>query len=124
MKHVNAWTIALFLLSATIIKAQSSRETPLMTVEERAHATTKWMTQELQLTPDQVVAVDSINLLFTKAQQIILQSAEGNREKIREMMMALEHEKETSLAKVLTENQLSLYKKKRDEMMLNRRMHP
>lgn len=124
MKQLNVLAITLFLLSATIIKAQGSRETRPMTVEDRAHVITEWMTQELQLTPNQVVAVDSINLLFTKAQQIILQSAEGNREKIREMMMALEHEKETSLAKVLTENQLSLYKKKRDEMMLNRRMHP
>ena len=121
MKHLNAWTIVLFLLSFTTIKAQSNHEARKMTVEEHAHAITEWMTQELNLSPEQVVVVDSINLLFTKAQQIIFQSADGNREKVREMMVALEKEKEISLAKVLTDDQLILYREKRDEMILSRR---
>jgi hypothetical protein len=49
-------------------------------------------------------------------QQVIFQSVDGDREKVRETMAALETEKETALSKVLTTEQLDLYKTKRGEM--------
>lgn len=87
-----------------------------VTIEERAKRITEWMVTELSLTEDQVAPVDSINLLFTKTQQILLQAADGDREKIREAMTALETEKTEALAKVLTSEQLENYKKKSSEM--------
>jgi hypothetical protein len=114
---------ALFLLSiSTLVEAQNHRGDRQVTVEERAKMITEWMMQELNLTSEQIAPVDSINLLYTKAQQIIFQSAaDGNREKIREMMEALEKEKVVSLSTVLTDEQLALYKEKRDTMRENRR---
>jgi hypothetical protein len=89
--------------------------------EEMAKRTTEWMTAELNLTAEQTAPVDSINLLFAKAQQILFQSAEGDREKLRESMPALNQEKEKALSAVLTEEQLELYRKKVTEMAQNRR---
>ena len=125
MKHLILLTITLMLLSVSAeTKAQSNRSRQI-TVEERAKSITEWMIQELDLTLEQIAPVDSINLLFTKAQQIVFQSAaDGNREKIREMMAALENEKEVALAQVFTEEQLAVYRTKIDKMLDNRRKQP
>jgi hypothetical protein len=111
--------IGIFALCIFVLKAQPGRQR--MTVEERAKKITEWMTKELNLTEDQIQPIDSINLLFTKAQQILFQSAEGDRDKIREAMGALEKEKEGALEKVLTEDQLDTYKEKTREMEQNRK---
>ncbi len=92
-----------------------------MSVEDRAKRTTEWMKTELKLADQQVTPVDSINLLFAKAQQRLFQAAEGDRDKVREQMTALEKEKENALSKVLTPDQLETYKKKTQEMMQNLR---
>ncbi|MDR1336953.1 MAG: DUF4890 domain-containing protein [Tannerella sp.] len=92
-----------------------------ITAEEMAKRTTEWMTTELNLTAEQTAPVDSINLLFAQAQQILFQSAEGDREKLRESMTALNQEKEKALSAVLTEEQIELYRKKVTEMASNRR---
>jgi hypothetical protein len=120
MKQV-LFTAVLLLFLFTFANAQNPRGGQRMSVEERAKTTTDWMIKELGLTPEQIAPIDSINLLFAKAQQIIFQSADGDREKIRETMEALEKEKVTALAKVLTAEQLDLYRKKRDEMTSSRR---
>ncbi|MDR1719051.1 MAG: DUF4890 domain-containing protein [Dysgonamonadaceae bacterium] len=91
-----------------------------MTVEERAKQQTTWMKEELKLKDNQVAKVDSINLVFTKTQQVLFQSSEGDREKIRESMAGLEKEKEAALGKVLTSEQLATYKTKVKEMATQR----
>ncbi len=91
-----------------------------LTVEERAKRTTEWMTSELNLTQEQIVAVDSINLLYTRAQQSYFQAVDGDRDKIREAMITLGKEKEEALSKVLTPSQLEDYKAKIREMINNR----
>ena len=114
--------LAVFLLTVfTCVLAQNQRGGQRMTVEERAKRTTEWMKEELNLTTEQVAPVDSINLLFAKAQQIIFQSSDGDREKVRETMEALENEKVLSLSEILTEEQIELYKKKIKEMANNQR---
>lgn len=92
-----------------------------LTAEEMAQRQTEWMTTELKLTAEQKNPVDSINLLFARAQQILFQSADGDREKIREATTALNQEKEKALAAVLTDGQMEEYKKKSAEMMNSRR---
>ena len=87
-----------------------------MTVEERAKRTTEWMTKELDLSQDQVVLVDSVNLLFTKVQQSYFQAVDGDRDKIREAMATLNKEKEEALSKILTNKQLENYRIKVQEM--------
>ncbi|MDR1371393.1 MAG: hypothetical protein LBJ72_14925 [Dysgonamonadaceae bacterium] len=117
MKKILLLTVILF--SSLSLFAQEQRQR--MTVEERAKSVTEWMSKELKLTPEQITPVDSINLIFTKAQQLLFQTADGDRTKIRESMEGLEKEKEAELSKVLTPEQIETYKKKSQEMMQNRR---
>ena len=118
MKKILLLTIV--MLSSAFLYAQDGRQR--MTVEERAKATTEWMKTELKLTAEQIAPVDSVNLLFTKAQQMLFQSStEGDRSKLMDQMTALNNEKDVALSKVLTAEQLEAYKKKNQEMMQNRR---
>ena len=91
-----------------------------LTVEERAQKNTEWMTKELNLTKEQVVLVDSVNLLFAKVQQSYFQAVDGDWDKVREAMVTLGKEKENALSKILTEEQLENYKTKVQEMTNNR----
>lgn len=117
----NLLLTGLLIMNVVLMLAQPPQGgKPRMTVEERAKKTTEWMVKELSLSQDQVAPVDSINLLFTKTQQILFQSSEGSRDKMRDAMTALEKEKETALSKVLTKEQLETYKEKAKEMMNNR----
>jgi hypothetical protein len=118
-------TFVLFIASVFVcvsLQAQGRQgEGRRFTAEEMAQRQTEWMTAELKLNTVQKNSADSINLLFAQAQQILFQSAEGDREKIREALSALNLEKEKALAAVLTNEQLEEYKKKSAEMMNNRR---
>lgn len=112
---------ACMLCSTIMILAQPPQNRgQRMTVEERAKRTTEWMTTELKLSQEQINPVDSINLLFARAQQSYFQSVDGDRDKIREAMVTLETEKEAALAKVLTPEQLETYKAKVKEMASQR----
>ena len=91
-----------------------------LTVEERAQKNTEWMTQELNLTQEQIVLVDSVNLLFAKVQQSYFQAVDGDWDKVREAMVTLGKEKENAFSKILTEEQLKNYKAKIQEMTNNR----
>jgi Spy/CpxP family protein refolding chaperone len=115
MKKFILFTV--FLLSSTLIFAQAprgggQRSSP----EEIAKRNTEWMTKDLKLTPEQVAPVDSINLLYAKAQQALFQSNVSDREKLREAFTALNGEKEKAFEKVLTKDQFEQYKKKVAEM--------
>jgi hypothetical protein len=119
-------SLAVLLLATAFVFAQPPQERrgngQRMSPEDMAKRNTEWMTKDLKLTPDQVVSVDSINLIFAQAQQILFQSAnEEDREKIRETMTALNREKEKALSDVLTREQLELYKKKIGERLNRRR---
>lgn len=108
-----------FLVTISGLYAQNRNERPQrerMTVEERAKRTTEWMKEALSLSEEQIPPVDSINLLYTKAQHVLMQSAEGDREKIRESLNALEVQKVEALKAVLTPEQLTTYEKKSEEM--------
>ena len=91
-----------------------------MTIEERVKRNTEWMTKELNLTQEQIVLVDSVNVLFTKVQQAYIQAVDGDRNKIRDAMLTLNQEKEEALAKILTNEQLEHYKIKVQEMINSR----
>ncbi len=119
MKKTKAF-ILFALLSVGVLFSQPPQKsgTQRMTIEERAKSVTEWMTEELNLTAEQIVLVDSINLLFTKVQQSYFQSVD-NRDKRRETMITLRKEKEDALSKVLTNEQLEDYITKVQEMMDN-----
>jgi hypothetical protein len=115
MKQILLMSIILLVSLSSFAQGGGQR----MTVEDRAKRTTDWMKTELKLTEQQIVPVDSINLLYAKTQQLLFQAAEGDRDKVRESMTGLEKEKENALSKVLTSSQLETYKAKTKEMMEN-----
>jgi hypothetical protein len=86
-----------------------------LSAEEIAKRNTDWMKTDLNLTEAQIAPVDSINLLYAKAQVALFQAAGGDRETIREAMRELGAKKEEALSAVLTEEQLDLYKKRISE---------
>jgi Spy/CpxP family protein refolding chaperone len=119
MKKMILLTVCVLL--CTPIFAQSPQGGQRLSPEEMAARNTEWMTKELNLTAEQKTSVDSINLLYAKAQQILFQSFEGERDKIREAMTALNEEKEKALTEILTAEQLKAYKDKASQRMNERR---
>ncbi|GHT07659.1 hypothetical protein FACS189426_01490 [Bacteroidia bacterium] len=114
--------IAVLLLSmSTLTFAQFPGGGTPPTPEESAKRNTERMTTELKLTPEQVVKVDSINLVFAKRQTELFQKAQGgDRSQMREEMQKLNTEREAAYAKVLTKEQLETYKKGVAERRANR----
>lgn len=120
MKNLYCLFFLLFLFGAVNAQEKKERgERKRMTVEERAQRTTEWMKNTLDLTEAQIAPVDSINLLFVKAQHILFQTSEGDRAKIKDALEALEEQKIVALGKVLTPEQMKTYKEKSDEMRKN-----
>ena len=119
MKKIELFTF-FALLSTGIAFSQPPGGGQRVTVEERAKKTTEWMITELELTHEQIIVVDSINLLFTKAQQSYIQAVDRDPGKVREAMITLNKEKEDALSKVLTESQMKNYRAKTQEMMNSR----
>jgi Spy/CpxP family protein refolding chaperone len=114
--------LAFLLLATTLVFAQrpeGGRRTDggrgQFSAEEIAKRNTDWMTKDLNLTEEQIAPVDSINLLYAKAQVVLFQSATGDRDAIREAIRELGVKKEEALSAVLTDEQLDLYKKKMSE---------
>jgi hypothetical protein len=119
---VAGWLLICLTLSAqTPPEGRRRDEGRRFTAEETARRTTEWMTAELHLTTAQTAPVDSVNRLFAQAQQILFLSAEGDREKLRQAMTALNQEKEKALSAILTEEQLERYRKKVAERAPDRR---
>ena len=113
-------SLCIFCISAQNEQGQQRSGRNQVTIEERAKRTTEWMKEALNLSEEQVAPVDSINLLYTKAQQVLFKSAEDDREKIREALTALEAQKVEALEKVLTEEQVSKYKKESEKRQKQR----
>jgi hypothetical protein len=112
--------LVFLLLTTTLVFAQRPEGGRRMgrgqfSAEEIAKRNTDWMKTDLNLTEAQIAPVDSINLLYAKTQLALFQSAEGDREKIREAMKELEIKKEEAFSAVLSTEQLDLYKKKLSE---------
>jgi len=87
-----------------------------MSAEQIAQRQTDWMKKDLNLTEDQVAPVDSINLVYGKAQVALRQSASGDRQSMRAAMQELMAKKEEALSSVLTKEQMDLYKQRMTEM--------
>jgi len=119
MKNIGI-VLLIALLHSSIVFSQPPQGVQRMTIEERAQKNTEWMINELGLTKEQGVLVDSVNLLFVKVQQSYIQAVDGDRDKIREAMITIGKEKEEALSKILTREQLENYKTKIQEMTNSR----
>ena len=91
-----------------------------MSAEDIAERQTKWMSDILDLSDEQLAAIKEINMKYADKLVSQRQSARGNREAMRSLMTRLTKEKDEELKKVLTEEQFALLQKKRQEFMKNR----
>lgn len=115
------FTTVLLLSMVTLTFAQGQGGRNRLSPEESAKRQTEWMKNDLKLTADQVVKVDSINLVFAKRQAELFQKAQGgDRSQMREDFQKLAAEQEKALATVLTKEQLDAYKKRLEEQRANR----
>jgi len=78
------------------------------------------MKTELNLTPEQIAPIDSINLVFAKAQAKLIEKANGDFASVREDMQKLNALRLEAYGKVLTDEQMEAYKKLMEERMRNR----
>ncbi len=92
-----------------------------MSAADLAEKQTKWMSDILDLSERQLQKVKEINMKYAEKMMNERQSAVGNREAMRSLMMKLTKEKDEELKKVLTDDQLALLQKKRREAMQNRK---
>jgi hypothetical protein len=86
------------------------------TAEQVAQRQSNWMKKSLNLTEAQAVSVDSINLVYAKAQAALRQSSSGDRQAMRTAMQDLAAQKEVALTPVLTQEQMNLYKQQMSKM--------
>jgi len=85
------------------------------TPEENAKRTTERMKSDLNLTPEQVAPVDSVNLVFAQARAKLIEKANGDRASIRDDMQKLNALQLEAYGKVLTADQLATYKKQMED---------
>lgn len=86
---------------------------------------TKWLRDSLSLTKDQTKAVKKLNNEFAKQQQSAIKDIVGTgtgrpspeaMEQVRETMLMINEEKEDNLRPILTPEQWTLYRAKRESM--------
>lgn len=86
---------------------------------------TKWLRDSLSLTKEQTKAVKKLNNEFAKQQQTAIKDIVGTgggrpspeaMEQIRETMLMINEEKEDSLRPLLTPEQWTVYRSKRESM--------
>jgi LAS superfamily LD-carboxypeptidase LdcB len=117
MKRFIFVSVCLLIVSiAAFAQQRNNQRSP----EENAKQMTERMTTELKLTPDQVAPVDSINLVFAKAQAKVFEKANGDFASVRDDMRKLNALRVEAYSKVLTDEQLEAYKAMVAERMRNR----
>ena len=86
---------------------------------------TKWLRDSLSLTKEQTKAVKKLNNEFAKQQQTAIKDIVGTggarpspeaMEQVRETMLMINEEKEDNLRPLLTPDQWTLYRSKRESM--------
>jgi len=115
MKRFLFAIVCLFIVSFTV-----SAQRPQGTPEENAKRNTEWMKTELNLSPAQVAPIDSVNLVFAKAQAKLMENANGDFASMREDMQKLNALRLVAYEKILTDEQMQAYKKRMEERMRNR----
>jgi len=105
--------LAFMLLFAAVSIVAVFAQRPNVTPEQRAKAMTERMKKQLNLTDDQVVKLDSINLQFAKEQMKARES--GND--VREAMRAASEKYTATLKGILTPDQFQQWQDARKKMM-------
>lgn len=84
---------------------------------------TRWMTKKLKLTEEQIPKVDNVNINYSfkrmefeqDAKKILPPYTEEMRIKFKEKAIAIKDERDKGMKAILTEEQYTIYLKKRDD---------
>ncbi|MEQ1746840.1 MAG: hypothetical protein ABMA02_15515 [Saprospiraceae bacterium] len=122
-KAIKFSLIALAVLAGSTIFAQppgGPGDGRMMNSEQRAEQQTALMTEKLSLSEAQAAKVKETNLKYAKKGQEAREKADGDREAMRETMMAIRQEQDKELQTMLTQEQWEQWLKAREEMRGNR----
>ncbi|MFN0014691.1 MAG: DUF4890 domain-containing protein [Saprospiraceae bacterium] len=122
-KAIRFLLIALFALAGTAIFAQPPGGPGggrMMNPEQRAEQQTAQMTEKLALSEAQAAKVKEINLKYAQKGQEAREKADGDREAMREIILAIRQEQDKELQTMLTQEQWETWVKAREEMRGNR----
>jgi hypothetical protein len=112
--------VVIALVASSPLLAQGFQR---LTAEERAQRNTEWMKADLELTEDQLVLVEAINLHYAKKGEEIFTTLResGDFSAMREKMTELGDAKNEEMKAVLSEEQYEKYLKKVEELRAARR---
>jgi hypothetical protein len=111
MKTIKALITAVLFLIAFHANSQEHKMPP---ADVRAEKITNWMKTNLNLTEVQLPAVQSINLKYAKMNDEV-KNKQDRKEKM-DAVKSNEQAKEVELSKVLTKDQMKIYRNKKEEM--------
>ena len=103
----------LFLIVCLLIVSAAAFAQPQMqmgTPEEMAKRQTERMTTELKLTTQQVPQVEAINLSMAKERAEMMEKAGGDFSAMQSDMQKLNEKTTEALSKILTSEQMELYR--------------
>ena len=121
MKKIVNFSAAFLLLIGTAAWARPEGERRGGDPSQRAERLTASMTELLRLDENQQNQVGDLNLEYAMKMRESFQENQGDREAMRETMVALNQEKEEKLSAILSEEQMQLYNKKKEEFRKNSR---
>jgi Spy/CpxP family protein refolding chaperone len=113
-----SFALAVFATPAMAQQGQGGRR--MLGADERLAQ----MTEQLDLTGEQVKQLKPIVEEQTKKQEAIFENASGDRETMRAEMMKLMEETDKQYAEVLTEEQMNTYREMRQQRMRQGRPPP
>lgn len=102
-----AISIAFLLIANISTFAQGQRLSP----EEQAVRQTERMVKKLDLSEDQKVKVEEINLRYANKMKAEKERNQGNREAMRTIMQAMRKDQMAEMESVLTDKQFKKFKK-------------
>lgn len=102
-----AFSIAFLLIANICTFAQGQRLSP----EEHAVRQTERMVEKLDLSDDQKVKVEEINLRYANKMKAEMERNQGNREAMRTIMQAMRKDQLAEMKSVLTDKQFKKFKK-------------
>jgi Spy/CpxP family protein refolding chaperone len=118
-KKINLVLLTGFLLISFNLFAQRGN---MPSPEERAKRQVENLKTELTLTDEQIPKVEKIYLDANKKMSEMRANSGGNREGMRDKMMAINKKRDEEMKKVLTAEQFTKYQKYLEEQRANRPM--
>ena len=112
MKSHKLFSIVLLLLFGNAHSQATLPEEPA----ERARQLTAWMKNHLQLTDEQVIKVEPVNLKCAE-KNVELQSSKLSKRKREQKLTENEQYRDTEMKKILSPDQYSVYETRKKEMV-------